>query len=38
MPADANDPGETVFTRIPSGASDSERFFDRLVSAAFDAV
>jgi hypothetical protein len=27
-----------VFTRIPAGASASERFLLRLVSAAFDAV
>src|SRR5258708_13789019 len=32
------DPGETVLTRIPAGASASERFLLRLVSAAFDAV
>src|SRR5258708_13370787 len=31
-------PGETVLTRIPAGASASERFLLRLVSAAFDAV
>src|SRR6266436_5072153 len=38
MPSERNDPGETVFTRISSGASDSDRFLLMLVIAAFDAV
>ena len=38
MPSDRNEPGDTVFTRMPSAASDSDRFFVMLVSAAFDAV
>ena len=38
IPADTNDPGDTVFTRIPSGAKLSARFFDKLVKAAFAAV
>ena len=38
MPAERNEPGDTVFTRIPSFASDAERFFVRLVSAALAAV
>ena len=31
-------PGLTVFTRMPSGASDLDRFFDTLATAALDAV
>ena len=31
-------PGLMVFTRIPSGARLLARFFDRLATAAFDAV
>ena len=31
-------PGETVFTRISSGANVSDRFLLMLVIAAFDAV
>jgi len=38
MPCEAKEPGETALTRMPSGARDSERFFERLVSAAFAAV
>src|SRR5437879_12135502 len=38
IPSERNDPGDTVFTRIPSGASDCERFLLKLVSAAFAAV
>ena len=38
MPSDRNEPGDTVLTRMPSGASDSDRFFVRLVSAALAAV
>src|SRR5262245_48707032 len=38
IPSERNDPGDTVFTRIPSDASPSERFFDRLVIADFAAV
>src|SRR5262245_62184992 len=37
-PGDRNDPGDTVFTRIPSGAKPSDRFFDKLVIADFAAV
>src|SRR5262245_58977375 len=37
-PGDRNDPGDTVFTRIPSGANPKDRFFDRLVIADFAAV
>ena len=32
------EPGLTVLTRMPSGASELARFFDTLDSAAFDAV
>ena len=32
------EPGQTAFTRMPSGASDLARFLARLVTAAFDAV
>ena len=28
IPGDRNDPGDTVFTRIPSGANPSDRFFE----------
>ena len=35
MPGELKDPGDTVFTRMPSPASDSDRFFETLVSAAF---
>ena len=38
MPCDRNDPGETVLTKMPSGARVWLRFFEKLVSAAFDAV
>ena len=31
-------PGLTVFTRMPSGASDLDRFLDTLAMAALDAV
>ncbi len=31
-------PGLTVLTRIPSGASDLDRFFETLATAALDAV
>src|SRR5439155_10362853 len=38
MPSERKEPGETVFTRISSGASESDRFLLTLVIAAFDAV
>src|SRR3954452_19160072 len=38
MPSDRNDPGETVLTRMPSGASDCDRFLLILVMAALAAV
>src|SRR5262249_9996807 len=37
-PSERNEPGDTVFTRIPSDARPSDRFFDRLVIADFAAV
>src|ERR1700677_2931211 len=38
IPSDRKDPGETVFTRMPSEASDCDRFFVRLLKAALAAV
>ncbi len=32
------EPGQTAFTKMPSGASDLARFLAMLVTAAFDAV
>jgi len=38
MPSERKDPGDTVFTRIPSLASEADRFLVKLVSADLTAV
>src|ERR1700727_88269 len=38
IPSERKDPGETVFTRMPSLASDCDRFLVRLLRAALAAV